>query len=52
VGRVFTPCHDPSNTHQYDWGNGICRNIVTVRRSTDNREEITHLDASYDVGCL
>jgi hypothetical protein len=52
VGRVFTACYDPSNIQQYDWGNGICGNIITVHWSTDDRQEITGLDASYDLACL
>jgi hypothetical protein len=52
VGRVFTPCYDPSNILKYDWGNGICGQTITVRWSTDDRHEITELHASYDMACL
>jgi hypothetical protein len=52
AGRVFTRCYDPSDILRYDWGNGICHNIITVHWTTNDRREITDLNASYIPACL
>jgi hypothetical protein len=52
VGRVFTPCYDPSNILRYDWGNGVCGQTITVRWSTDDHHGITDVHATYHVACL
>jgi hypothetical protein len=54
VGRVFTPCptYDRRKTLEYGWGSGVCGQTITVRWSTDDRDNVTRVDASYYMACL
>lgn len=49
---ILCPTYDLDKALEYAWVNGICDHTITVDWSTDDRHEITRLDASYYRGCL
>ena len=52
TGIGFILCYDQGKILAYDWRDGICRETITVTWSTDDRNAITHVDASYHEACL
>ena len=54
VGRTFSTCPtgDLSRELEYEWGNGVCRETITVSWSVDGGQTIGDVKVGYRMGCL
>lgn len=54
IGKTVTPCpaYDGGKVLGYSWGNGVCRQGITVKWSADGNEAIKEVHAIYFGYCL